>query len=106
MRDRAPHPLPHLQEHVRARSPRGNDPHDAAVLRAEVTRVVHALRPYRILRHEALEREAGAQSWHQQGFERALRAAVAAGAIEKLPLGFYRLPSARDTPAGPGHDAA
>lgn len=64
--------------------------HEQAVLQAEVRRLSHALKPFRILHRDALERLAGAENWHDGGFDRALREAVNAGAIEPLPGGFYR----------------
>lgn len=64
--------------------------HDEAVIQAEVRRLAAALRPYRILRREALERAAHADRWSRQGFEQALAEGVKRGAIEQLPLGFYR----------------
>jgi hypothetical protein len=66
--------------------------HERAVLRAEIRRLVAALRPYGVLRRDTLARAAGAPSWHQAGFDRALLAAVEAGEIEERPLGFYAIP--------------
>jgi membrane protein len=66
--------------------------HREAVIRAEVKRLVHALAPYRVLHREALAREAGADAWHDRGFQRALDAALDAGEVEALPCDFYRLP--------------
>jgi hypothetical protein len=63
--------------------------HDAAVLRSEVKRLVHALSPYGVLQRDVLRREAGAGHWHEPSFDRALDAAVKQGQIEALPLGFY-----------------
>jgi hypothetical protein len=65
--------------------------HDAAVLQAEVKRLVRALAPHGVLRRDALRREVGADNWHDRWFERALDAAVTQGQIEVLPLGFYGL---------------
>jgi hypothetical protein len=64
--------------------------HDEAVMQAEVRRLARALRPFGILHRDALERVAGAEKWHEGGFDRALREAVRAGAVEPLPGGFYR----------------
>jgi|GEM_PF-4813443 len=64
--------------------------HDEAVIQAEVHRLANALKPFRILHRDALERVAGAENWHEGGFDRALREAVRAGAVESLPGGFYR----------------
>lgn len=50
------------------------------------------LRPYGVLHRDALERAAGADRWHEGGFDRALSAATHSGAIEPLPAGFYRTP--------------
>lgn len=80
-----------LAEH-RGRFPKDTSDHESAVLHAQARRLVHALRPYGVLRRDALARAANAESWHEVGFERALRVAVAEHEIEKLPLGFYRLP--------------
>ena len=77
-------------------------PHERAVLHAEVRRLVRALRPYRVLPREALEREAKASRWHEAGFEHALQAAVNEGKIAELPLGFYGLPRTDRTCAGDG----
>jgi hypothetical protein len=84
-----------------------NERHVEAVIRAERNHLVRALSPYRVLRREALAREAGAAAWHQEGFRRALEAAVRAGDIEQLPFGFYRLPhSRRMDRTRPADDAA
>lgn len=64
--------------------------HDQAVIQAEMRRVARALRPYRILHREALKRAAGAEKWHEGGFDRALRAAVQTGRVEPVGDGFYR----------------
>jgi hypothetical protein len=73
--------------------------HEHAVLRAEIGRLVTALRPYGVLRRDVLARTAGAMSWHQATFDRALVAAVEAGEIEKRPLGFYAIPHRGSTRA-------
>lgn len=67
------------------------DRHEEAILNAEVKRLVRALGPYGALRRDVLAREVGADSWHEPVFEQALRAAVSAGKIHKLPQGFYGL---------------
>ncbi len=64
--------------------------HDAAVMHAEVRRLVMALAPFGVLHRDALRSECGADRWHDAGFELALTAAVKAGAIERLPGDFYR----------------
>lgn len=64
--------------------------HEQAVIQAEMRRLARALRPYRILHRTALKQAAGAEKWHDVGFDRALRAAVRAGAVEPLPGEFYR----------------
>jgi hypothetical protein len=64
--------------------------HDEAVIEAEVRRLANTMRPYGVLRRDALERAAGAAGWHQGGFDAALRAAVRTGAFKQLPAGFYR----------------
>jgi hypothetical protein len=66
--------------------------HDEAVLRAEIRRLVRALGPFGVLRRDVLAHEVRAESWQQAGFDRALEAAVRAGEIEQLPVGFYGLP--------------
>jgi hypothetical protein len=77
---------------ARPGSPCSDLRHEEAVLHAEVKRLVRALAPYGVLRHDALKREAGARNWREPRFERALAAAVEQGEIEALPLGFYCLP--------------
>jgi hypothetical protein len=74
--------------------------HEDAVIQAEVRRLARALAPYRVLQRDARRRTAGAESWHEGGFERALAAAVEAGRIERLSDEFY---AARD---GAAPDAA
>jgi hypothetical protein len=64
--------------------------HDRAVIQAEVRRLANTLKPYRILHRDALERACGAEKWHEGGFDRALQEAVKAGAVQRLPGGFYR----------------
>ena len=70
-------------------------PHEQAVLHAEVTCLVNALTPFRVLRRDALARAAGATRWHEQTFDRAIEAAVQQGKINELPLRFYALPRTR-----------
>ncbi len=79
--------------------------HELAVVGAEVRRLVNALRPYGVLRRNALKRIAGAAKWHEASFERALSAAVEAGEIEQLPLGFYAAPREPDKQSGRGQHA-
>jgi len=62
--------------------------HADAVIQAEVRRLARALTPYRLIERDALRRTAGAESWHDGGFERALTAAVEAGRIKRLSDGF------------------
>jgi hypothetical protein len=64
--------------------------HEQAVIQAEMRRLARALRPFGVLHREALKRAAGAEKWHDGGFDRALRAAVRAGAVEPVGDGFYR----------------
>ena len=64
--------------------------HEQAVIQAEMRRLARALEPYRILPRDALKRAAGAENWHEGGFDRALGAAVREGEVEPLPGGFYR----------------
>jgi hypothetical protein len=63
--------------------------HERAVRSAEIRRLVAALRPFGVLRRDALAQAAGAMRWHESDFELALGAAVEAGEIHELPLGFY-----------------
>jgi hypothetical protein len=63
--------------------------HSDAVIQAEVRRLARALAPYRVLGKDALRRTAGADSWRDDGFDRALSAAVEAGRIRRLPADFY-----------------
>lgn len=63
--------------------------HADAVIQAEVRRLARALAPYRVLRKDALRHTAGADSWRDDGFDRALSAAVEAGKIKRLPADFY-----------------
>jgi hypothetical protein len=64
--------------------------HEQAVIQAEMRRLARSLGPYRVLHRDALRRVAGAEHWHDVGFDRALAAAVRTGAVEPLPYGFYR----------------
>ena len=69
--------------------------HDEAIIDGEVRRLARALRPYGVLHRDALEQAADARRWHEGGFDSALDAAVRAGAVHRLPAGFYRTPSLR-----------
>lgn len=64
--------------------------HEDAVVNAEARHLIRALAPYRVLHRDALATVAGADRWHEGGFERALAEAVRSGSIEALPEGFYR----------------
>lgn len=81
----------HADHRQRCGSDEAGD-HESAVVRAEVNRLVRALRLYGVLRRDVLAREARAGSWHEGSFEGALETAVDEHRIEELPLGFYRLP--------------
>jgi hypothetical protein len=70
--------------------------HEDAVIQAEVRRLARALAPYRVLGKDALRRTAGADGWRDDGFDRALSAAVEAGKIRRLPDEFY---ASGDAPA-------
>ena len=59
------------------------------MIQAEVRRLARALAPYRVLPRSTLRRTAGAESWQEGGFDRALEAAVEAGKIKQLPADFY-----------------
>jgi hypothetical protein len=77
--------------------------HEQAVIQAEVRRLARALQTYRVLHRDALREVAGAEKWHDVGFDRALKAAVRSGAVEQLPGEFYcdpRGPRAEREPAG------
>ena len=63
--------------------------HEDAVIQAEIRRLARALAPYRVLQKETLRRTAGADAWHDGGFDRALSAAVDTGQIKRLPADFY-----------------
>jgi hypothetical protein len=76
------------------------DPHQQAVLNAEVKRLVNALAPFGVLHRDALEHKARADCWHEPKFDEALRAAITAGKIHKLPMGFYALGPAQSLPDG------
>src|ERR1700758_4207708 len=97
----------HLDDR-RIYSPDEDGGHEGAVVRAEVNRLVRALRPYGVLRRDVLARTARAGRWHEAGFERALRRAVEERRIEELAFGFYRLPHAasKDTHPSSGETAA
>jgi hypothetical protein len=59
------------------------------VIQAEVRRLARALAPYRVLKRDTLRRAAGADAWHEGGFERALSAAVEEGRIKRLSDELY-----------------
>jgi hypothetical protein len=90
-------------------SPRGRSRlrrrHEDAVIQAEVRRLARALAPYRVLQKDALRRTAGADSWHDGGFDRALSAAVEAGKIKRLAEGFYACGEDDASPASGGRAA-
>jgi hypothetical protein len=73
--------------------------HDRAVLSAEVKRLVTALSPVGVLRRDALARASGATRWNGASFDLALQAAVDAGKINELPLGFYAIARGGETGA-------
>ena len=75
-----------MQPSYRARITR----HEQAVIQAEMRRLARALEPYRILHRETLRRVAGAERWHEGGFDSALHEAIRSGSIEPLPGSFYR----------------
>jgi hypothetical protein len=54
-------------------------------------RLARALEPFLVLRRDALEHVAGAEHWQEDGFDRALSAAVREGVIEPEPFGFHRI---------------
>jgi hypothetical protein len=68
---------------------RVNKERDAALLEAEVRRVLVALAPYGVMRRDALARACGARRWGDGQFQGALDAAVRAGRLRSLPFGFY-----------------
>jgi hypothetical protein len=65
--------------------------HDQAVIEAEVRDLTRAIRPYGVLRHDALAHVAGAARW-PGNFDRALQVAVEEGRLDARPLGFYAYP--------------
>lgn len=66
------------------------DRHRVAVVQAEARRLARILRPFGVLPRRELKRRAHSECWHEGSFDAALHAAVGAGEIEPLPLGFYR----------------
>ena len=62
---------------------------DEAIMQAGVHLLRRALAPYGVLDRQTLEQVTRADSWPEGGFETALSAAVDAGVITPLPLGFY-----------------
>ena len=62
--------------------------HEQAVIEAEVRDLTRAIRPYGVLRHDALAHVAGAARW-RGNFDRALQVAVEEGRLDARPLGFY-----------------
>jgi hypothetical protein len=69
------------------------------LLEAEVRRLMRALGPYRVLSRDALARASGARRWQPGHLDRALSAAVSAGRLRRLPLGYYGFPPASERPA-------
>jgi hypothetical protein len=73
------------------------DPHErelarqAAITDAAVSQLVRALRPFGILRRDALSRECSQRGWEEAGFDTALAKAIATGVIVPLPGGFCKL---------------
>ena len=98
-------PAPSEQGALTGRSTSGRraaQRHDVAVIQAEVRRLQRALRPFGVLRRDALERASGASDWRQGGYDAALAAAVKCGAIEQRPFGFYRERPLGEEPEGHG----
>lgn len=87
------------------RSRRVASRHEQAVIQAEVRRLARALRPYRVMRRDALKRSVRAANWQGGEFERALDAAVESGAIKRLPLDFYGCTDPERARPGAGREA-
>jgi hypothetical protein len=68
---------------------RGGSLERRVLLEAEVRELVHAVSPYGVLSRGALARACGAPRWRAGQFESALAAAVRAGRLRRLPLGYY-----------------
>jgi hypothetical protein len=77
---------------------------DDAVVQAEIRSLARALAPYGVLRRDALERSAGARRWHDGGFDDAIAAALRAGAVKRLPFGYYRDANRNERPPPPRDD--
>lgn len=75
---------------ARAARSRRRARHDEAIIQAEVNRLARAIQPFGVMRRESLQKAAGAEHWHDGGFDTALEAAADAGVLTALPLGFYR----------------
>jgi hypothetical protein len=82
--------MPISSDPPRARS-RHRRRHADAVIQAEVRRLARALAPLRVLQRDALvlqrdalRQAARADAWHDDGFDRALSAAVETGEIKRL----------------------
>jgi hypothetical protein len=78
-----------------------DNPHDAALLDAEVRHLVGVLEQQGILYRDAFAEAAGATHWHEGTFDLALARAVKLGALEHLPGDFYRVARADDGASEP-----
>lgn len=71
--------------------PRSRD-HYQILLDAEVARLVHALRPFGVLREQTLAQRAGCATWRAGAFRAALQEGARHGKLELLPFDFVGLP--------------
>ncbi|WP_249011930.1 hypothetical protein [Conexibacter sp. DBS9H8] len=62
-----------------------------AMLDAEVGRLLHELRPFRVMRGGELARRAGAEYWGGGGFDAAVRTGERRGDLRRLPFGYVEL---------------
>jgi hypothetical protein len=89
--DRPPenHSVPRSAAPAPARRPSGD--RTAATLDAEVGRLIHELRPFRVMRGGELARRAGAGYWGAGGFDAAVRTGERRGDLRRLPFGYVEL---------------
>jgi hypothetical protein len=64
---------------ARAETSRRRARHDEALIQAEVNRLARAIQPFGIMGRESPQKAAGAEHWHESGFDSALEAATNAG---------------------------
>jgi hypothetical protein len=63
---------------------------ERALNRAGAVRLVRAIRPFGVLRRDALAQVAGAGRWPAGAFQGALDAALELGLLEHVAFGFYQ----------------